>query len=257
MSDEDSAGRGDTGLPASFEMAWGVRDRPTKGPKRGLSLEQVVEAGVRVASAEGLAAVSMSRVAGELGTSAMSLYRYVASKDELLVLMVDAALGDAPEPPFDKPWRVGMEWWARTELTAYRAHPWVLHVPISSAPITPNTLVFLDKGLRCLGETNLDEGEKMSVILLLTSFTRSWATLSLGIVSAVADGSSVHAHLDYGAVIGKLITPAAFPALSKVLAAGVFDDPGTGTELEYLEHDFEFGLTTLLDGVEKLVRSRE
>ena len=51
----------DTGLPASFELAWGVRDRPTKGPKRGLSLELVVRAGVSVADAEGLAAVSMSR----------------------------------------------------------------------------------------------------------------------------------------------------------------------------------------------------
>lgn len=253
---EDSE-TGGTGLPASFEMVWGVRDRPTKGPKRGLSLEQVVEAGVRVASGEGLAAVSMSRVAGELGTSAMSLYRYVASKDELLLLMVDAALGDSPEPPLDKPWRAGLEWWARTELTAYRAHPWVLHVSINSAPITPNTLVFLDKGLQCLGATGLEEGEKMSVMLLLTSFTRSWATLSFGITSAVADGSSMHARLDYGTVLGKLVTPATFPALTKVLAAGVFDDPGTSTEIEYLEHDFDFGLTTLLDGVEKLVRSRE
>jgi AcrR family transcriptional regulator len=112
-----------TGLPASFEMLWGIRERPTKGPKRGLSLEQILDAGVTVASSEGLGAVSMSRVAGELGTSAMSLYRYVASKDELLALMVDAAFGKSVEP-FDPsgPWRTGLEKWAWAELGAYRAH---------------------------------------------------------------------------------------------------------------------------------------
>jgi len=246
-----------TGLPASFEMAWGVRERPNKGPKRGLSLEQIVDAGVAVASADGLGAVSMSRVAGELGTSAMSLYRYVASKDELLALMVDAALGDLPDPPLDEPWRGGLEWWARTELAAYRAHPWALRVTVSSAPITPNSLLFLDKGLRCLRGTGLDEGEKMSVMMLLTSFTRSWAMLSADIGAAVADGTSVHANLDYGVILGKLITPTTYPALSEVLAAGVFDNPEESTDVEFLEHDFTFGLATLLDGVEVLVRARE
>jgi len=246
-----------TGLPASFEMAWGVRERPNKGPKRGLSLEQIVDAGVAVASTDGLGAVSMSRVAGELGTSAMSLYRYVASKDELLALMVDAALGDIPDPPLDEPWRAGLEWWARVELAAYRAHPWALRVPVSSAPITPNTLLFLDRGLQCLGGTNLAEGEKMSVVLLLTSFTRSWAMLSADIVAAVADGTSVHVNFNYGAILSKLITPDGFPALTKVLAAGVFENPEESTDIEFLEHDFNFGLATLLDGVEVLVRARE
>ena len=95
-------------LPASIEAAWGVRDRPHKGPKPGLSLPRIVEAGVRVAAAEGLAAVSMSRVAAELGASTMSLYRYVSAKDELLDLMVDAAWG--PPPPLEpgQHWRDGL-----------------------------------------------------------------------------------------------------------------------------------------------------
>jgi len=245
-----------TGLPASFEMAWGIRERPNKGPKRGLSLEQIVDAGVTVASTDGLGAVSMSRVAGELGTSAMSLYRYVASKDELLALMVDAALGVIPDPPPDKSWRAGLEWWARVELAAYRVHPWALRVPLSSAPVTPNSLLFLDRGLQVLGSTNLDEGEKMSVILLLTSYTRSWATLSSDLVAAAADGMPAHVNLNYGAIVGKLITPAAFPALTKAITAGVFEDAEETTD-EFLEQDFDFGLATLLDGVEVLVRKRK
>ena len=55
-----------TGLPASIEAAWGLRQRPTKGPKRGLSLERIVEAAMKIAASDGLAAVSMGRVAADL-----------------------------------------------------------------------------------------------------------------------------------------------------------------------------------------------
>ena len=85
-----------TELPASFEAAWGRGVRPSKGPKPGLSLARIVHAAVDVASAEGLAAVSMSRIASELGAAPMSLYRYLAAKDELLALMIDAAFRTLP-----------------------------------------------------------------------------------------------------------------------------------------------------------------
>jgi hypothetical protein len=61
---EDAAARNenvDTGLPASIEAAWGLRERPHNGPKRELSLDRIIEAGIRLADSEGLAAVSMSR----------------------------------------------------------------------------------------------------------------------------------------------------------------------------------------------------
>src|ERR1700741_846588 len=161
----------ETGLPASFELAWGVRARPTKGPKRALSLERVVAAGVAVAAADGIGAVSMSRVAKELGASAMSLYRYVASKDELLALMVDAALGDIPEISTADGWRAGLEKWAWAEIAAYRRNLWVLQVPVSGPPVTPNQIAFLDQGLRCLAGTPLEPYEKLAVILTLTSYT--------------------------------------------------------------------------------------
>ena len=90
-------GRAD--LPDTVAVAWGVRGRPHKGPRPGLSLERIVAAAIRLADAEGLAAVSMSRVATALGTAPMSLYRYVAAKDELLALMVDAAYGPPPSGP--------------------------------------------------------------------------------------------------------------------------------------------------------------
>src|SRR6516162_2662775 len=94
MSEPDRAD-----LPDTVAVAWGVRDRPHKGPRPGLSLERIVAAAVRLADAEGLAAVSMSRVAAELGAAPMSLYRHVTAKDELLTLMLDAAYGPYPAQP--------------------------------------------------------------------------------------------------------------------------------------------------------------
>ena len=99
----------DAVLPDSIAAAWGVRERPHKGPKPALTLERIVAAAVRIADADGLDAVSMGRVAAELGAAAMSLYRHVSAKEELLTLMVDAAWGDAPAPLADtESWRSGL-----------------------------------------------------------------------------------------------------------------------------------------------------
>jgi AcrR family transcriptional regulator len=246
----------DTGLPASFEMAWGIRDRPTKGPKRGLSLGQIVDAGIRVANAEGIGGVSMSRVANELGMSAMSLYRYVASKDELLSLMIDGAFGqvDAAEPT-EGTWRERLERWAKIELAAYRQFPWVMRIPVNGAPIMPHQLRFMEWGLRALGQTKLEEHEKLSVILLVTSFTRSFATLSGDLTAAFESETVAQVMSNYGALIKKLTSAEDFPALHAVVDAGTFDDEED--EFDGLDYDFHFGLARVLDGVEALVRLRE
>src|SRR6185312_2685134 len=109
----------DIELPPSIALAWGLRDRPSKGPKRALTLDAIVAAGVEVASSDGLAAVSMARVASEVGASTMSLYRYVASKEELLGMMVDAAYGRPPElDPRASGWRDGLTRFAEAERAA-------------------------------------------------------------------------------------------------------------------------------------------
>src|SRR5881397_1914280 len=96
-------------VPASVAAAWGVRERPHKGPKPTLSLARIVDAGVRVADTEGLDAVSMGRV---------------ASKEELVKLMVDAAWGDSPGPLLaGENWRAGLSRWAWAMRAALRRHP--------------------------------------------------------------------------------------------------------------------------------------
>jgi AcrR family transcriptional regulator len=247
----------DTGLPASIEMAWGIRDRPTKGPKRALSLAQIVDAGVRVASAEGIGGVSMSRVAGELGTSAMSLYRYVASKGELLWLMMDGAFGqvDATEPT-EGTWRERLEKWSGIQLEAFRRFPWILHIPVSGSPIMPHQLRFMEWGVRALGATKLGGHEKMSVLMLVNGYTRSYAALAGDITAAFEAGDPLARSVaGYGELIKKLTSAAEYPALHEVVDSGAFEHGDDSAALG--DDDYRFGLDRILDGVAVLIQHRE
>lgn len=244
-------------LPAALAALWGVHERPTKGPKRGLTLEQIVSTGVAVASAEGLDAVSMNRLASELGISAMALYRYVKAKDELLELMVDTALGeimlDATDPSGD--WRTRLESWAWAELGAYRRHPWALLVPIKAPPIAPNQIAWLELGLRCLAGLDIPVYERISVVLMITNYTRSWATLSgtLQLAMRSGDAEALARFADYGSMLRRLAARPDFPALYEVIDAGVFEEEDDGLDLDY---DFRFGLARILDGLEAYVTKR-
>ena len=102
-----------TDLPPGIAAAWGVRAPMTKGPRPKLTVEAIVAAGIDTADEEGLEAVSMNRVARRLGSSPMGLYRYVTSKEELLQLMVDAALGAMPDATTAAGWRERLERCAR------------------------------------------------------------------------------------------------------------------------------------------------
>jgi AcrR family transcriptional regulator len=238
------------GLPASIEFAWGRRGRPTKGPKPGLSLALIVAAGVRVAATEGLGAVSMARVAAELGASTMALYRYVAAKDELLALMVDSAGGLPPAPQPGETWRDGLTRWARGYHEALRRHPWMLRVPISGPPITPNQVAWLEDGLRSLARTGLSEQEKLSSILLVSGFVRNDATLMADIAAAAGGAPELALMADYARTLRELTDAERFPALQAALDSGALEDDDDP------DAEFYFGLERVLDGIEALVRRR-
>src|SRR5947209_1711918 len=222
-------------LPAGVAAAWGLRDRAGRGPKPGLTLAGIVHAGVELARAEGLAAVSMARVAERLGASTMALYRYVASKEELLALMVDAALGEPPapgEPPAlgaaggaaqrEVPgWRAGLARWAWAYHDRILEHLWSLRVPITGPPLTPNSVAWLDRGLACLAGTGLAEDEKASVVLLLSGYVRNEGALTAELTAAGAISDAAMA--GYADTLRSLAAPERFPALRALLDAGVFD----------------------------------
>jgi AcrR family transcriptional regulator len=241
-----------TGLPASIEAAWGLREPPRKGPKPGLTLARIVAAAVDVAATEGLASLSMKRVAAELGASTMALYRYVAAKDELLALMVDAAIGTPPpRPGAEESWRAGLSRWSWAYLAVLSRHSWALRVPITGPQVTPNLTAWIEDGLRSMRDTGLAEPEKLSVILLLSGYVRNAATLAADMgAGASASGTRVPIMPTWGGLLAQLTEPEDFPSLHAALASGVFDqddDP---------EDEFAFGLERVLDGIDTLVRKR-
>lgn len=244
---------GDTGLPPGVEKAWGLRERPGKGPKPALSVERVVAAGVALADAEGLPAVSMSRVAGELGVSTMSLYRYVASKDELLILMEDAASGTPPEGPGPEAgWRPAIASWARDLRGLYHRHLWMLRLPVATPPATPNSVAWMERALAGLRDTGLDASERLGVLTLVSGFVRQQASLVADVEAASRSaGTSVDATMTaYGRLLTRLTDPERFPETTEVLKAGVM------SRADGPDDEFVFGLDRLLDGVAVLVHDR-
>jgi AcrR family transcriptional regulator len=239
-------------LPASLRAAWGRLPEPTRGPRPALTLPRIVEAGVRVASTEGIEAVAMSRVARALGVGTMSLYRYVKGKDELLALMVDAVFDDAPAPRGPREgWRAALARWARAHLEALQRHPWTLRVPLSGPPIMPNDVLWFERGMGCFAATGLPEGDKLCVLLLVSGFVRNEASLAADLQAArAARRGATSPMAGYGALLGALIDKERFPALTALVASRVFEGPDVpGAQ-------FEFGLERILDGVAALLRGR-
>lgn len=249
------------GLPHAVALSWGMAANPQRGPKREMSVERIVETAMALADGGGLHAVSMSKVAAALGFTTMSLYRYVTSKDDLLLLMQEAACGAMLMPPFDPAigWRQGLREFALGNVAILREHPWYLDIPISGVPMTPNNLAIVDWGLAYLAGLALTDQEKIATILLLSTYARevgeverdmSRARAAAG--SAAAGGAGQHAP-NVAEILATLVTEDRFPHLFPVLQSGAYTDqdpPGH-------EHDdFGFGLERILDGIEHYLDGR-
>ncbi len=245
---------GDTGLPASLEMAWGLRERPGKGPRPTLTLPRIVEAAVALAAGEGMEAVSMGRVAKELGVSTMSLYRYVTAKEELYILMADAGVGLPPEPAGGegRGWRELLSEWAYAQRAVLMANTWILRIPITAAPVSPNQLAWMERGLAAMADTGLDEGEKISTIILIGGFVRNEAVTAADMMDAIVKSGVAPDQVmaQYVRTLRLMTGPDTHPAVTRLLASDAF----TGSEDP--DFQFGFGLGRVLDGLAELISSR-
>ncbi|MEV0358686.1 TetR/AcrR family transcriptional regulator C-terminal domain-containing protein [Nocardia sp. NPDC050697] len=158
--------------PTALELLWGVERRPARGPKPALTPERIAAEAIALADADGLATLSMQRLAERLGFTKMSLYRYVPGKAELVALMLDAAIGAPPELPAGD-WRAGLSRWCETLYERFRAHPWALAVSVGSRPIGPNEVAWMEAALTALAGTGLSTAERLDSIVLLTGHARS------------------------------------------------------------------------------------
>ncbi|GAA5202552.1 TetR/AcrR family transcriptional regulator [Microbacterium jejuense] len=230
-------------LPRGIALAWGVAANPQRGPKREMSVERIVEAAVEIADAEGLGAVSMAAVAARLGFTPMSLYRYVNAKEDLILLMQEEATG-TPSAAVGEAggWREQLEALYREQLFNHLAHPWVLDIPISGVPVTPNLAAWMDAGLGALAETHLTHEERLAVMLFVSGAAR-WAGSILAGYARLErerglDGPAITRTED--AMFRSLITGDAYPHLRAAIEAGAFLDEAD---------PFAFALARGLDGI--------
>lgn len=238
-------------LPNGAKLSWGLAKQPTRGPKGELSIKKIVDAAIAIADQEGLAAVSMNRVAASLGFTTMSLYRYISSKDDLLFLMQDAVC-DIPIPP-EKPdadWRENMREYVRACTQVFCDHPWFGDMPVSGIPIAPNNLQVIDWALRSMRDFPLNDFEKMSVLLLLSSYSRSIGIFQRDFNRAIQAGTNPNTFngLDYSAALKKLVKSDRYPYLYPFVASGVYT--GEKEDENPVGDDFDFGLERILDGIE-------
>lgn len=232
---------GDWRGPPGLDLLWAQspQTRSRVGPQ--LSTRRVVAAAVAVADGEGLEAVSMARVAERLDAATMSLYRHVRNKDELVLLMLETAIGDPPDPPgAGGGWRTRLEGWASRLLERVQRHSWVLDLPLARMAIGPRRASWIDRGLASLGSTPLSEHEKAALVLLVNDFVFSHARLDAQLTRA--------ARAEAAPLLPRALDSRRYPDLAKALASGVFDDsPRNRTA------DFRFGLERILDGIEHLI----
>jgi AcrR family transcriptional regulator len=241
-------------LPRAVALAWGVAANPQRGPKRELSIERIVDVAVRLGDDGGIGAVSMAAVAGELGVTSMALYRYVTSKDDLLVLMQEEGIGVPPESVRDElgaGWRDAIEAWSREMSLIYLRHPWLLDIPIEGTPTTPNNLAWLEVALEALAGLPLDGEQKVSAVLALIAQARWQGHIMRSYVEAArARGTSADdMERDTVAILESLVTDTELPRVYEALHAGVFSPEAEGDP-------FAFGRGLVLDGIDALVAGR-
>ncbi|WP_328503793.1 TetR/AcrR family transcriptional regulator C-terminal domain-containing protein [Streptomyces sp. NBC_00457] len=162
------------GRAAEPEVIWARPERTGRGPKPAYTRADIAAAAVRVADAEGLDALSMRRVAGELGCGTMSLYNYVPRKEDLYELMIDAigAEHDIREPSGD--WRADMLRNARETRAIMHRHTWVPRLMSGVYGFSPNSLRYLEHCLECLEPLDLPYSAKTELVALLNAVVTTY-----------------------------------------------------------------------------------
>ena len=211
-----------------------------RGPRPKLSVDDVVAAGTAVADADGVAAVTMQRVADELGAAKMALYRHVQGKTELIALMLDSALGEAPETSGEN-WREHIGVWARTLHERMSRHPWTTELVVTRTVPGPAEMGWFEAGLAALSTTPLTGAERLDTLALLSN--QVTANVRQAVVSASPEAS-------LAAAMAPILETYASRFPHTVAAFAETGDSGDQ------DNALGYGIERILDGVASLISWR-
>jgi AcrR family transcriptional regulator len=204
----------------------------------------IIAAATSVADGEGLAAVSMRRIAIELGVATMALYRHVRGKNGLLLLMADTVLGEAP-PPAQRPvgGRAQLEALGRLQWRVYQRHPWLARLLSMTRPSAmPNGMAHTEWALQAVKRVGLDPGSALQVVVALFGYVRGSAmNLEMPAEAEQETGLTDDEWMaSQQAALTKSLASGRYPTLQVVASTPVDITPDTL---------FEFGLQRMLDGL--------
>ncbi len=203
----------------------------------------------------------MARVAAELGFTTMSLYRYVASKEELLQLMWNASARGAEDLVLEGDgWRARLRMWAIVQREVLDRHPWLTQMPMAAPPVAPNSLIFVESGLETMDGTPLADADKLRFIGLISSYTLSEARMFNDALRAAREqlaaagsgGGEAAPPWTFDALLRELVDEKTYPRLYRIAWTPAEGDDGSGegggppSERE----EFLFGIDRILDGIQ-------
>jgi AcrR family transcriptional regulator len=229
------------------ELLW---DPPSpsagRGPRPRTSVAEVVDAGVSIADAEGLNALSIRKVANRLGIGAMFLYTYVPGRSELIELMIDRVYADhgLPDPALN--WRARIEDWMRATLRIYADHPWLLDYNMARLPIGPHVLDVEEALYAALHAAGFSGSENVALANLVGWQLLGAARATIGDAAEERHtGVSAEAYWEARASFwATYFDEARFPTMYAIWSSGGFDDPAGW--------DFDRMIIRLLDAIEQL-----
>jgi AcrR family transcriptional regulator len=240
----------------SLALLWSSQ---TKAGRSGLTLKNIVEAGIKIAGGEGLEALSMRAVAEKLGVGTMSLYTHVPGKTELVDLMLDsvyAQLYESVETPAQQAgdWSDAMRFIARRNWELYRKHTWLLQLNPGRPALGPHMLVKYEAELRPLDKLGLSDTEMDAALTLILTHVEGCARAQAAVERTRRDSGLSDAEwwVNQAPLLDRLVDPARFPVATRV---------GTATGEEYQspsnpQYVFEFGLERILAGIAELIAGR-
>lgn len=210
--------------------------RQRRRPPVPLSRARVIDAALRVADAEGIDAVSMRRLGQELDVEAMSLYKHVGGKEDILDGLVDLVMGEVPLPSLQVPWRPAVRQAAVDFHAALLRHPWAVSVMETRRTPGPTRLRYLETIVGLLLGAGFDAAGVGDAFMAIDSLVYGF---TIQLLSFPLDPKQVS---DEAAVMARDVFADEYPNLRRMAETAA----GAGFSVE-----LTFGLDLLLDGLER------
>jgi AcrR family transcriptional regulator len=228
-----------------------------RGPKKAQSVDEIVAIAIQIADREGISALSMRRIADVLDVGTMSLYTYVAGKSELIDAMVDAVNAEAVPAgglAADATWRERLEEVGRANWRLFQRHAWLLEVSRTRSVLGPHTIAKYDAELQAIDGIGLTPVEMDAALNVVIAHAEGAArrVLEATHIERQTGMSDIEWWERVGPVLGQVVDPAKYPTATRIGAAvGEAHQAAAAPD-----HDFDFGLRRILDGIEVLVATR-